>query len=315
MKIAFYQPHLCLRGTTIAIHDYAFNLKKYFNIETLIIYEENHPLNNQSVVERFNKNFNCISINNICDLDKILEKNECDYVYIIKLGFRDERISRNTKMLIHATGMAPANEKHGHRFAYVSEWSSKYCSNLQIPYVPHMIDLPEFSENMRNQLNIPESAIVFGRTGGLDSWDIGFVNNAIFNILNSRNDIYFIFQNTNLPFKHERIKHISPSQEPYFKVKFINSCDAFLHARSQGESFGIACGEFSSKNKPIITWIGSRERCHIDILGDKGIYYANEKQIYDILYNFEKQQKDWNCYKEFTPEKVINKFKEVFLNE
>ncbi len=316
MKLAFYQPHLCLRGTTVAIFDYAFYLRQFFNIEPLIINHFNHVHNNNTAIKRFKKEFNCISINDTIELDDTLSKQNADYVYIIKQGFKnDGKLVQNTKMLIHATGMAPISEKHGYKYAYVSKWSSQHCSNLQVPYVPHMINLPDENGNIRSELGIPKDAIVFGRTGGLDSWDISFVNKAIFDSLETRKNIYFIFQNTDFPFKHERIKHIMPSQDPIYKVKFINSCDAFLHARSQGESFGIACGEFSSKNKPVITWTGSRERSHIDILGDKGIYYSTEKDIYEILCNFEKQEKDWNCYRDYTPEKVIKSFNEVFLNE
>lgn len=38
----------------------------------------------------------------------------------------------------------------------------------------------------------------------------------------------------------------------YEKTTFINTCDAMLWARHDGETFGLAIGEFSSKNKPVI---------------------------------------------------------------
>ena len=37
-----------------------------------------------------------------------------------------------------------------------------------------------------------------------------------------------------------------------YKVKFINTCDAMIHARAMGETFGLAVAEFSKKNKPVI---------------------------------------------------------------
>ena len=52
------------------------------------------------------------------------------------------------------------------------------------------------------------------------------------------------------------------------KVAFINTCDVMIHARERGETFGLAIAEFSSQNKPIITYSLSPERCHIDILGN-----------------------------------------------
>ena len=74
-----------------------------------------------------------------------------------------------------------------------------------------------------------------------------------------------------------------------YKTKFINTCDAMLHARFEGERFGSTCGEFSLRNKPIITWHQSRERSHIEILGDKGLYYNSPQDLFDILTNFKKE--------------------------
>ena len=89
-----------------------------------------------------------------------------------------------------------------------------------------------------------------------------------------------------------------------------------LHARFVGESFGLSCAEFSLKNKPVITWIGSKERNHIDVLGDKGIYYNDSNDILNILLNLNKVEinnKDWNMYNDYLPEKVIEKFKNIYL--
>ena len=100
------------------------------------------------------------------------------------------------------------------------------------------------------------------------------------------------------------------------KVKFINTSDAFLHARRQGESFGMAVGEFSIKNKPIITWALSDEKSHIDILKEKAILYHNQNDLENILSNFQPNKyTDWDCYsKVFNPTSVMKKFEEVFIN-
>ena len=41
--------------------------------------------------------------------------------------------------------------------------------------------------------------------------------------------------------------------EPELKVSFINTCDCMIHARTDGETFGLAIAEFSTLNKPIIS--------------------------------------------------------------
>jgi hypothetical protein len=102
-----------------------------------------------------------------------------------------------------------------------------------------------------------------------------------------------------------------------FKTKFINSCDAMLHARIVGESFVLSCGEFSIKNKQVITWLGSPEKNHHYILGDRGIYYRNSLDLYNILMQFVKPHPsiDYNCYREYSPGKIMKIFDEVFLRQ
>ena len=87
-----------------------------------------------------------------------------------------------------------------------------------------------------------------------------------------------------------------------------------LWARTGGETFGLAIGEFSIKNKPVLCChIGALS--HIHLLKDKAILY-DENNLKDILLNFNKEEmaeKDWNAYKEYTPEKVMEIFKKVFI--
>ena len=100
------------------------------------------------------------------------------------------------------------------------------------------------------------------------------------------------------------------------KVAFINSCDVMIHARERGETFGLSIAEFSSKNKPIITYCLSPEQSHISILKDKGLYYSNYDELYNLLLNItinDIQGKDWNCYREFTPKNIMEQFNNKFL--
>jgi hypothetical protein len=87
-----------------------------------------------------------------------------------------------------------------------------------------------------------------------------------------------------------------------------------LHARNEGESFGLACGEFSIRNKPVLTWDQSRERNHIMILGDQGIYYHDIPSLTQLLVDLVPQpDKNYNCYQDYTPEKVMQTFNEIYL--
>jgi hypothetical protein len=99
----------------------------------------------------------------------------------------------------------------------------------------------------------------------------------------------------------------------HFKEKFINTCDAMLHARMDGESFGLSCGEFAQKNKNIISADIQSDKffdAHFDILQDKIIKYRSPQELEHILLNFEFYKKDMtqNGYKQYTPEYVMNIF-------
>jgi hypothetical protein len=196
-----------------------------------------------------------------------------------------------------------------------SKWLSK-ITNYEIPYVPYMVNLPDVSEDMRTELNIPKNDLVIGRNGGWETFDINWVKDSISEVLSKRKDIWFVFQFTEPFIEHERVIYLQGSSNLVDKVKFINTCDAMLHARFIGESFGLSCAEFSIKNKPVITWIGSKERNHIDVLGEKGIYYNDSNDVLNILLNLDKieiNKNDWNMYNDYLPEKVIEKFKSVYL--
>jgi hypothetical protein len=88
-----------------------------------------------------------------------------------------------------------------------------------------------------------------------------------------------------------------------------------IHARMEGETFGLSIGEFSSLNKPVITNISEIDNAHIEILGDKGLIYKDLKSLIIIFINFEtikNSKSDWNAYNEYTPYKVMEKFYSVF---
>lgn len=315
MKIAFHDNSISLRGTTVALYDYAFYTRELIGNDSIILYDKNHPANNQDVYDKFSRNFNIYGYYNKTEIDNILYKENCSHLFMVKGGKPDGVISTYSKNLINAISVCDKSDIHGDVFAMGSKWLSK-ITNYEIPYVPYMVSLPDINEDMRNDLNIPLSDLVIGRNGGWETFDIEWVKNSISDVLSKRKDVWFVFQFTEPFIQHERVIYLSGSSSLVDKVKFINTCDAMLHARFIGESFGLSCAEFSIKNKPVITWIGSKERNHIDVLGEKGIYYNDSNDVLNILLNLDKTEinkNDWNMYNDYLPEKVIEKFKSVYL--
>ena len=63
-----------------------------------------------------------------------------------------------------------------------------------------------------------------------------------------------------------------------------------------------------------MTWFGSKERNHIDILGDKGIYYNNYSDLLRILQTFEVRDNiNFDCYQDYYPDVVMDRFKKLYL--
>lgn len=315
MKIAFYSNQLGERGTEIALYDYAYFNKTLLKNDSIIIYNRNHPWNNSDVIEKFTKKFNVYEISNdgnVEELDTILSEQGCDIIYMILYG-TTIKIPTAAKVCIHAV-FTCVDRPFGDVYASIAPWTNN--NNGRYAYVPHMINLPDTSENMRGLLNIPEDAIVYGRYGGFNEFNIEYVHEIVYKVAKNNPSIYFLFANTNRfcePLVN--IIHLDAIIDLTEKVKFINTCDAMLWGRKNGEIFSCSMGEFSIKNKPIIcTQIG--DLGHVKILGDNAYWYT-ESNLEAILTGFNKEEsskRDWNAYKTYTPEHVMQKFKEVFID-
>lgn len=316
MKLAFHTNQMSLRGTEIAIYDYANHNQEQLNNESIIFCNAKNELS-KDVVQKFHKKFQCFFYSDLVQLENICIKEKIEHTYFIKSGFRDGIELSNSQNLIHAVFPTNYQDFHGDKLAFVSEWLSKEYSNNKIPFVPHMIDLKPHDKNRREELNIRTNKMVIGCYGGQDSFNLEFVHQVILKALNLRTDLYFIFMNI-LPFaKHERLLFLPGDANIENKISFINTCDAMIHARGIGESFGLACGEFSAMNKPVITYSKSPQRSHLDVLDEKAITYKGSLDLLEIFLNIDKtyiQSKDWDAYsKIFTPEAVMKKFNSTFL--
>jgi len=352
MRIAFHDSHIGIRGTSVAMYDYAdFNEKILGNTSIVIIPEHNPDLqstfspylrdtmenlgieitsekrkdqNDPLGVEKFTSRFPVFRYKTIPELETILADQKCDVLYCIKYGHKDEVVSKTVKTVIHC--VFDMTQPHGDVYAGVSE--ALACKYKQTLFVPHMISMrpAKTKDNMRAELGIPESAIVFGRYGGYETMDLEFCWRTIAMVVQNFPHIYFLFANTPKILIHKNIKHVPKMIKEDDKNRFIQTCDAHLECGKMGHSFGLAIGEFSVNNKPIIAYNGGNvsykdgkslwNDSHLKILGSKGIYFSNEKEFFYILTTFdpsEYQGQDLNCYRDYSPEKVMEKFKQVFL--
>ena len=315
LKIGFYLNEINFRGVCNSVYLFAKNNERILKNKSIIFYWGGSSDNKAEVIKRFKKKFKLIKVKNFNELEKINKKLKLDYCYFQRTGFKDYLLN-NTKNIIHAVFPEKTNY-HGHRYVFISQWLSKVCSNNKYPYLPLPVKLLQNNQNLRNKLKIPKNAKVFGYHGGATSFDLKFVKDSIKKITKENSNIYFLFMNVDKFFSHKNVIFIKGSFNQSIKVKFINSCDAMLHARSLGESFGISCVEFAIKNKPIFTYGFCKHRAHFEICKKNIVSYYSFNDLVKKILNFDKKKKykSFNLKERVSEENTIKLFKKIFLNK
>lgn len=307
--VAFLSNKLTLRGTEVAIYDYAHYNETLLGNKSVIITRDYNRIKHEFDVDKqaydkFNERFDVFYYSTQPDIDKIVLEHKITHLFIIKSGQNDGLFSNHCINIIHC--VFNITQPHGDVYTPIGETiNQRFGKNY--PVTPHIIRLPECDENLRSELGIPEDAIIFGRYGGKETFDIRFVHDAIKQILSTRDDVYFLFMNTHPFYQHKHIIHLPGTTDMLFKRKFINTCDALIHARVDGETFGLTCGEFSICKKPVITYGGSIDREHLLILKDKAVIYNTPEEVFSILQTFTKDKYNVseNGYMFYTPENVM----------
>jgi hypothetical protein len=297
--IAFHSNQISITGTEIALYDYAKNNIDVLGNHSVIFYQKNNKNNNSQAIAKFKNEFEIIAYENKSEIDHLLQKQHADLLYTIKSGRYDGLVSKTIPTMVHAVFPTNPSEIHGSSYAFISEWLSYHCSNNKIPCVPHIVEMPDTTENLRLELNIPKNAKVLGCYGGKNSFDIPDAIEAVRKVLTESRDTYFIYLHIEPFIQHERAIFLPGTSDLIYKTKFINTCDAMLHARLQGESFGLACGEFSVRNKPIITYAHNKHTHHHDVLGSKGFYYTDVDSLVKIIFLLDPEQtkkSNWDQY-------------------
>ena len=132
------------------------------------------------ITNRERKNTRCESLQNI------INKKFIKYFYQLKYEYQDGLLVNNCKNLIHVVFNHSNEEKHGNVYATIS----KTLGKDKFPYIHHMVKpFPGIVDNLRKQYNVPDNALVFGRYGGYDRFNIFWVHEVIKKIVNKKKNI------------------------------------------------------------------------------------------------------------------------------
>ena len=319
MKIAIHSNQFDGRGTGKVPLDYGIGLRNLCGYEVIGITSALSKNEGLKVIGRefptftYDKKVGIHSPEEVSDaISEIIAKEKVDFVHMIKAGDDDKIRPRGCKVGVHC--VFDMRQPHGDVYAGVSEYLAK--KNEQSKYVPHIIKNYPPTKNLREEWNIPKDALVFGRHGGAETFDLPYVHQTIRQILNERNDIYFVFLATNPFIRHERVRFLPWVGEQQDIFNFIHSCDIMIHGRNAGETFGLAVGEFSVANKPVIT-NGGHDTAHVEHLGDKAIIYEDGHKLMSIFRQITRKhclEKNWDMFSDkFSEKSVIEQYKKVFL--
>ena len=168
------------------------------------------------LVERFRDRFR----DRVLELDSeiedslpLLQAHGITHLYIYKFGHEArpslaQLSGRGVRLLVHAAfdGRTP----HGDAYARVSP-----CVRGGAPVVPHVVRRRDpDGPDLREELGIPYDALVFGRHGGYDGFDLPTAQQAVLRVAAAAPATFFIFAHT-APFGGGPPHHPpSPRQHP-----------------------------------------------------------------------------------------------------
>jgi hypothetical protein len=265
------------------------------------------------VLEKFRKRFQVFHVNSFTEVDPLLRRENVDVYYTQTHGAIERFPFGDVKACTYAVHCVfETRQPHGDIYFSISQQLNERF-RTSVPVVPYPVHRGVTTETMRAVLGIPEDAIVFGRHGAMDTFDIQIAKDAVIEVAKANPSIYFLFMNTYQFCDLPNVIHLPKTVDVEQKQRFINTCDAYLHARSDGETFGLAVAEFAVSDKPIISCIQCTDDAHLRILGDTVYKYSSRDDLIRILQTFRRGDMDMstNGYKQFAVEPVMRAFQQI----
>jgi len=319
MKIAFFIRHFGERGTEVSVYDYAHFNETLLGNESIIVgftpqaYARYGLTCMPDVLEKFCKRFRVYLVDSFAEVDPLLRREKVDVYYTQTHGAIERPPFGDVTACTYAVHCVfETRQPHGDIYFSISQQLNDRFGT-SVPVVPYPVHRGSTTDTLRASLGIPEDAIVFGRHGAMDTFDIQIAREAVEEVAKSNPNVYFLFMNTSHVCSLPNVIHLPKTIDVETKQRFINTCDAYLHARSDGETFGLAVAEFAVSDKPIIACTRCTDDAHFRILKDKVYKYTTKDDLVHILTTFKRGDMDMstNGYKQFTIEHVMDAFRQI----
>lgn len=308
--VAFMTNSFCVRGVESVLWSYADLNRKMGNTSVVVVRKgianPGKDFDDPSYKKFFEDAFETHELDDK-DIEKFLENRGVDICVVSNSGGNDNFVPKNVPTIVRCvfTPRFPQGTLH--------TAVSNLVSAGVAPVIPDIVRISERTDlpSLRDELGIPRDALVYGRIGGYDTFDVPFVREVVRKVCQQRPDIYFVFVNTDPRelWDIENVILLPGTRDDDYKRRFFEACDYFLHARVDGETFGVAVGEFAMCGKPTISWAMSNDREHFTILVDKIVPYTNSGDLERILLDPPKVSMKGHGYERYSQKSVAHRFK------
>jgi len=343
LKICFHINQISDTDTVLSTFDYGQSAKKLLWHDVVILAPrisiERVSRKHIAIYKQFVKEFGRIlTYNNSLEwverhghsggegLADLVHRERCHLLYSQKGSSNDDAPSIPEEFLkvpwaVHVVTKASA--LHGTTYAGISEEVTHHgCGGgALVPYMVSPLKKVRHSCALRTKFDIPEKHILLCRHGSSDSFDIPWVRIEIIPLLDRNPTLHFLFVNTDWPSDqaHERLYILPAIFDAAERRRYFDSCDGMLHARRDGEAFGLAVAEMSVHNKPVLTCEVCEARQHINTLRNKALLYRDALTLELAIQNLLEMGRgnitgrNWEAYSDHDPAQVMEKFNEVFI--
>ncbi len=268
----------------------------YAHYNEVILGNASIIITKHNVQKRFKNRFTVLDFKSKFDLNKKLKDYFITHFYNLKPGENDGFILNNVVNINHCYLVCNETHKHGDVYMSIKPLNEG-------PFVPIIVSENTNKNHLRNELSIPEDALVFGV---YDCTMPHFVYTLIESILKKKGDIYFIFYDSKPLINHSNIIHLKDCEE-----EFINTCNALLDSGLNKQCFETNVLNFVINKKPVISFNKNEYSTYC---------FKDSNSLENILTNFKEDKSlilgNYNLVKEFyNPEAVMKQFNNYLLVE
>lgn len=320
-RILFFSNHLGLRGTEVAIFDYALWGEIIYNFDAFFLFPQKSV--ELMALKKFNTTFPgkvLIADSPKDEVDGIIERLNIGFFYKIVSGQGNEWLARSIPTGIHA--VFDCAHPQGSKYIACSDFVQNKLGSRCGGVVPHIAWVLDCGDNLREELGIASSSFVFAWYGGHDAWDPSMTS-VVRDVATIRNDSAFVLRN----FPPEQRPGLSGLKNVHLldgdsslhkKCSLLKTADVFLHTRTLGETFGLAVAEFSLMQKAVITRAVSHHKYHLELLKSDVYTYQNQADLRQLMISVSKtniKKADFaSHYHNFSPAVIMQLFTKNFLD-